>query len=826
MFPAALFHRPALRLHGLLRITACAAACLLISPAWAAPAAPPKRAQVLVLLSYHPGYSWEDRILAGIQEWSGDTAAKPRIHAEWMDTKRYPGAEQRQRLLRYLSEKYAHQRFDLIATVDDNALDFVVRQPALFGDAPVVFSGVNGDPSQIVGSRPKVTGILERFDLNRTLRTALSLHLRTRNLVFITPQDDIGTGLRAGVDALLARQLPGPQVEHWIMPDLSRLSERLQQQPRDTLVFVLGAIPAQAGRPPLEPEEVVAFVHARTDLPVYSDLDTSVGRGAVGGYLNSGLETGRLQAAMAQQVLAGQAPAQIPYVRETPLALLFDYQELHRLGLKARGLPQGSSLLNEPASIFDSEYRRPLIGFSLVVALLLASVAALAIRSRVLAERQRALHYQATHDDLTGLPNRHGLPQLLQQAARNASAHEHVALVMLGLNRFKLVNDTYGHAFGDAIVAAVAERLRNWRSDHEALVHFGGDSFVIVSHFRGVHALERLRARCEALLSQPFIINGQRIPLTAAFGMSSAPLNALDPERLLREADTAMYEAKRNRRAQVETFDHRIHVRTTRQFQIEASLPDAIARGEIEVYFQPIMDTARHCIAGFEALARWQHPELGAIPPLEFIRAATESGHIGALTQCVLRKACIAFLPHLTSPAQPYLAVNVSVSDIYGGEFPAQLTKTLARTGMPADRLVLEVTEDMLLGDEQLAAKTLAQLRSQGVRIAIDDFGTGYSSMGYLSHYQVHIIKIDRSFVRNITTNPQDQKIVRAILSMASDLDLSVVTEGVETEEQSALLQGMGCVLQQGYVFSRPRPALDWAGRTTLMAAANGSARN
>ena len=185
----------------------------------------------------------------------------------------------------------------------------------------------------------------------------------------------------------------------------------------------------------------------------------------------------------------------------------------------------------------------------------------------------------------------------------------------------------------------------------------------------------------------------------------------------------------------------------------------------------------------------------------------------------MLRKACAAFLPHLSSPAQPYLAVNVSVSDIYSGEFPVQLARTLASLDMPASRLVLEVTEDMLLGDEQLAAQTLAQLRSQGVRIAIDDFGTGYSSMSYLSHYQVHIIKIDRSFVRNLATSAQDQKIVRAIISMAADLDLSVITEGVETQEQSTLLRSMGCVLQQ-YMFSRPQPARQWAGVTGLPATA------
>ena len=387
---------------------------------------------------------------------------------------------------------------------------------------------------------------------------------------------------------------------------------------------------------------------------------------------------------------------------------------------------------------------------------------------------------------------------------------ERVALVMLGLNRFKLVNDTYGHAFGDAIVAAVAQRLQYWRTHGEALVRFGGDTFLIVSRVPGDAELAHLRARCETLFQQPFLVNGRRIPITAAFGMSSAPENAIDPEQLVREADTAMYEAKRNRRPQVVTFDRRIHERTVRQFQIEASLPEAIERGEIAVHFQPIVDAERGCIAGFEALARWQHPQLGAVPPPEFIRAATDSGHIGALTQCVLDKACRAFLPHLESPTRPYLAVNVSVSDIYGSEFPAQLAQTLAAVGMPPARLVLEVTEDMLLGDEQLVAEALARLRDQGVRIAIDDFGTGYSSMGYLSNYQVHIIKIDRSFVRNITTNPQDQKIVRAIVSMANDLELSVVTEGVETPEQVAMLRSIGCVLLQGYAFSRPQPAEQW----------------
>ena len=323
--------------------------------------------------------------------------------------------------------------------------------------------------------------------------------------------------------------------------------------------------------------------------------------------------------------------------------------------------------------------------------------------------------------------------------------------------------------------------------------------------------LARLRGLCDALFQEPFLINGRRIPITAAFGMSTAPLQGLAAERLLREADAAMYEAKRNRSTAVVAFDSAIHERAARQFQIEASLPEAIARGEIEVYYQPIHDVRRDCIAGFEALARWRHPDLGWIPPPEFVQAAVETGHVGALTQRILRSACEAFLPHLDAPCEPYLAVNVSVSDIYASDFPAQLAQTLSEAGMPPRRLVLEVTEDMLLGDQQHVAAALEQLHRQGVRIAIDDFGTGYSSMGYLSHYQVNLIKIDQSFVRRILDSAPDRKIVRAIVSMAGDLELGVVVEGVETAEQIELLRGLGCELLQGYAFSRPRPAAEWA---------------
>lgn len=774
--------------------------------------------QVLVLMSYHHGYSWEDRILDGFEEWGGVTASRPVLHVEWMDTKRHREQESRLRFARYLTEKHAGRRFDLVVTVDDNALEFAVQQRDMFAGTPIVFGGINGDPHQITGGRPGVTGVAERFDLVRTLRLALVLHPEVKRLVFLTTADESGAGIREHVAGAMERLDPGIQVEHWVTRYLAEVDGRLPDLGNDTLLFALGSQPQKEGGRPFSPEELVAYVHARTSRPVYSDLDATVGRGALGGYMNSGLENGRLMARMAQYVLAGQRPEEIPIVYETPQALVFDYRELQRFGITGNDLPQGSQLLNRPPSIFDPEYRNTLLSFSAIITVLLLLLAGVVIRGRILASRHAALHHQATHDDLTGLPNRAWLNEQLVRGKWGGG--QAMALVMMDVNRFKLINDTYGHSFGDEVVSAVAERLAGIQDGRTQLIRFSGDSFVILRRLDDPMYLADLCDQCAHIMVEPFHVSGHRLSISAAFGATLAAPGEIDRDRLLREADTAMHEAKQERGNHVVVFDRDIHERALRQFRLEAWLPNAVANSEIQVYFQPIVDANSGGIAGFEALARWQHPELGWVPPPEFIRAAIESGCIRDLTLGMLRSASKAFKPYLEKPSRPYLGVNVSVSDINAEEFPVRVAAILAEEGIPAERLVLEVTEDMLLGDVGNVTQVLGRLRELGLRVAIDDFGTGYSSMSYLSSFMVNIIKIDQSFVRNLTSSSSDQKIVRAIASMAADLELSVVTEGVETPEQLELLQQMGCRLLQGYFYGRPQPADSWLGDKGLEFAA------
>jgi diguanylate cyclase (GGDEF)-like protein len=763
-------------------------------------------------MSYHHGYGWENRILEGIERWDKESLGQPTLHVEWMDTKRYPDKVHRNNFYHYLNAKYRDHHFDLIITVDDNALEMALQGGVLFNDIPIVFSGVNGDPLAMAGERSGVTGIAERFELTRTLEVALRLHPDALQLLFITPDNESGAGTRNHVDKALKNTQIELPADHWIIANIDELDTRLPALPAKTLVFVLGAMPVSEDGRLLESEETIAYVRRRTPLPIYADLDSAVGHGAIGGYMNSGFKTGQAVAQLAIRVLGGEPANTIPVIYEPPMSLIFDYRELRRHGVALSALPDDAQMLYDPPSIFDPEYRAPLIAFSIIVTSLLLALAILLLRNRVQASRQAALHHQATHDELTGIPNRTWLIEYLaRQEDTPATTDEQIAVVMLDLNRFKLVNDTYGHTFGDEVITAVGRRLaQSLTKEKEQLVRLGGDAFAILLHFHDETAIINLEERCEKVLTEPFLIHGKHIPMSAAFGMSSASLAHIESDRLLREADTAMYEAKRNGCSQVQRFDSAIQQRSIRQFQIDSKLSLAIEQNEIKVYFQPIVNSDTLDIVGFEALANWLHHDLGEIPPAEFSRAASETGLITQLSLYILRKACRSFSPQLNAAVSPYLAVNISVLDIYADEFSRCLSEILIDEGVPPDRLVLEITEDILLGNVNIVTQALSRLRKHGIRIAIDDFGTGYASLSYLSNYMVNIIKIDQSFVNNILVNESDQKIVRAIVSMAEDLELAVVTEGVETIEQISLLRSLGCILLQGYVYGSSKPMQEY----------------
>ena len=427
------------------------------------------------------------------------------------------------------------------------------------------------------------------------------------------------------------------------------------------------------------------------------------------------------------------------------------------------------------------------------------------------------LQTAATQDRLTGLPNRATLTQsleaLAQQAREQASAV--FAVLFLDFDRFKLVNDTLGHAAGDELLRAVADRLRTalpapcpghapWQ-----LARFGGDEFVLLAPgLCDAGEAQALGRRLLALLEQPYAVRGKPIRSSASIGVAfSEGVDTLG-ESLLRDADTAMYEAKRAGRGTLVVFDAAMRERLTRTVQIEAGLPQAAALGQLTVLYQPIVDLDTGLLCSAEALLRWQHPELGAVSPAEFIPIAEESGHILALGEWVLRQACrqwVRWQEQDAAAAPATVSVNLSRVQLAQGErLLATVSSALADAGMPPAALQLEITEREVTREAHDARAQMQALRAWGVKLAMDDFGTGASSLGCLRDYPFHTIKIDKSFVTDLCRDPNVLAVAHATVNVIENLGMLSVAEGIEEPDELATLQSLGCRYGQGWLFGRP----------------------
>ncbi|MCG2585271.1 bifunctional diguanylate cyclase/phosphodiesterase [Massilia sp. TS11] len=426
-------------------------------------------------------------------------------------------------------------------------------------------------------------------------------------------------------------------------------------------------------------------------------------------------------------------------------------------------------------------------------------------------DSESRLDYLAHHDPLTGLPNRLMLLSTLEHSIKAAlREHTRVALLMLDLDRFKDVNDSYGHAVGDQLLMQVSERLRASLREMDTVVRLGGDEFVIVLE-RLAHPEDAGRIANDIMLRMDQgwrLPNGVEVRINASIGISMCPEHGSTAELLLQQADAAMYQAKQEGRACFRYFSAHLTQAARDRIEIEARLHQAILNEALRVYFQPQVDFASGRIIGAEALVRWHDPEQGLITPDRFIPVAEASGLISDIGRWVLNATCVqgrrwldAGLPPLT------LAVNVSPRQFLQQDIHALVEQTLADTGFPAAMLELELTESALMERGDTAAAVLADLRQLGIRLAIDDFGTGYSSLAYLKRFPVDVLKIDRSFVIDLPGQRDDAAIAATIVSMGHTLGFKVLAEGVETEEQLRFLRDQGCDMFQGYYTSPPVPA-------------------
>lgn len=437
------------------------------------------------------------------------------------------------------------------------------------------------------------------------------------------------------------------------------------------------------------------------------------------------------------------------------------------------------------------------------------------VLSRDITERmtsQARIQHLADFDQLTGLPNRTQLRQLMQQALATAQRHQHpLAVLFMDLDHFKNINDSLGHASGDQLLVQVAERLKTGRRDTDIACRMGGDEFILVLPETNAQGASQAALRIRDQMHAAFTLGRHEVGIGISLGIAVYPDDGADIDTLLRNADAAMYQAKAEGRNDFRFFTRAMQERSDRTLALSSALAQSLERQQMQVHYQPLVHLPTGRVVGAEALLRWSHPDLGQVSPGEFIPVAESAGQILRLGEWVLRESAQQARRWLDQGQALPVAVNISAIQFRHPQFVQRIARVLSESQLPPHLLELEVTESLTMGDPKTAIDTMQALRSLGVRLAIDDFGTGYSSLGYLRRLGFHKVKIDQSFVHDIGQDADDEAIITAIIQLGHSLGMTTLAEGVETEAQRAFLAAKGCDMIQGWLISKalPRPAFD-----------------
>lgn len=801
---------------------------------------------ILILNSYHSGYTWTDNQTQGIISTLQDSSINTVISAEYLDWKRYPSQENLSNIYQNLKFKYQNKEIDLLICTDDKAFSFATQyREELFSNAPIIFSGINSEGLTELGASVRnYTGVLEEIDPYGTIKVAKEINpsLDTIYLIY----DNSESGLSTGELCIQAAKELDENLNVISLNTLSskEIINKVKDASENTMVFMI-TYSFDIDNRYITNEHFCQKLSNVSPVPIYNIYNYGLENGCFGGHLTSGQLQGESAGQLAIRVLLGEAASSIPVIETNTNQYQFDYSLLNKYDISTRDLPANSTFINEPFS-FIKTY--PLLVITVTCIFVLLTIFTLVLlfyinkinmmkkilqgnneeltqlyeeltateeeirtqyinlanAHRQLEENNDTLYYLAHHDALTGLRNRLYLYEEIETQLFDSTMIS--ALLFMDIDNFKFVNDSLGHSIGDELLIQISKRLTTISSNNCYLVRLGGDEFVFfIREMEHTDTAYEFALKIIELFSSPFKIQENALMLTVSIGISISPENGTNIDALLRNADMAMYKVKDNGKNGISFFNQHIKEELLERINIEKYFDKALKEDEFIIHYQPQIITNTHEIDGFEALIRWNSPELGMLSPLKFISIAEETGFIIPLGEWILRSSCKYIKKLNFSLNRNFkISVNISVIQLMQEDFISMVRDIITELEFPPHLLELEITESVIMESADLLSGKFGELRSMGIRIALDDFGTGYSSLAYLKQIPITTLKVDKLFIDDIVSLDSGINLADIIINLGHKMNLSIVAEGVETSAQAQYLRSNGCDKIQGYFYSKP----------------------
>ena len=810
--------------------------------------------RILFISSYSPSFPTFFLQIDGLKSELDD--GRNVLDVEFMDTKRFPTEENLNRFYNNMKFKLAElPPYDIVIVSDDDGLNFVMKnKEELFSGIPIVFMGINNiDNAKKYSEDPLVTGVVEAASIGDTIGLAYTLNSNAQRVVALVDSTSSGQGdlisyykLQSQYKALEFTDL-----------DLSNMSFdefgiALTKLTKEDIVLNLSAYVDNQGTVMTFPDSL-SFILENLNQPLYHPYYHGVGDGMLGGRVISHYEQGIQAGKIAKRVLGGEDIENIPVVYESPNPYLIDYAVLTKFDLNEKLLPKDTQFINREVSVFEKYFGvivATIIGFILQTLIIVTLV--YNIHRRKLAESeilmkkaelqdandelsvlndemsasngqliaanqelkeafceisdQRKHIYDILYiDTLTGMNNRLGIIELLDQLLTESSETNPFYILFMDIDNFKNINDTFGHDLGDKVLHEIGQRLRLLESERFKVGRFGGDEFLILLSSEDSVYFEDTINGVQECLKELIIVNENHFYLTTSIGVAQYPLHGQTKKELIKMADLALYEAKNSGKNKYMMFHQTMSTNVENKVKFQSLLKNAFLKKEFYLNYQPFICPESNQIMGFEALIRWNSKELGQVSPYKLITNAEEIGLISEVGNWVIEEACkFAKRINETSTKKLQVSVNISMAQLMHKNFFQDIAAVIKRLAVSPELICLEMTETIMIQSIEMGQALIQELKDFGFTVALDDFGTGYSSLSYLRSLPANILKIDQSFIKGVEDDPYNQYTLETIINLAHQLGFRIIAEGVEKSEQMEYLLRYHCDAIQGYLYSYP----------------------